>query len=442
MAALLLPMTLAAQVRPVRAPAAPAPLPQLHLVEDLRINGADEGLEGGLFQMLLILPRGRIVYGEPSHFRVTFFEADGTRLGQFGKCGDDPGGFAAVGSQRGPRAQFGGGTLADTVWLYDWFADRVTFVTSEGEFLRTKAVNDHPRNTMSSQYCNPPGFLRRLLEGPPLPAPPRTPAPVSLPDVSLRSFQSREPEAAYGNGSILWRETHGTSYPSVAFDGGETRSSRTDSVRFVRTTPSGDSARVIAAVPSNPARVAESGVVSSAPLADLPRYAIAQDGSRIAVLTARSTSATGGVLTLTVINAKGDTTLVRQYPATGVRVDPERADALSAQIVRNVNDGITRLDPKQSEEFRRRLRAAVPVSKMDASVQLGVDSTVWIRRAHEPGGVQWLVLDEKGAAVGVLPSTPQLAGSLMRMTRFKVWMVERGKAGVPSIVRYRIEPNR
>lgn len=380
--------------------------PRMHLVEDLRIDGAKAGLDDSPLSFLLVTPRGRMAFVELYKFRVRFFDAAGKHLGDFGSKGRGPGEFFPVGSWVGERASLTGGTVGDSIWLLDRSpTTRVHYISSQGDFLRTMQESDGPPGSARSSAEYAPGLYM---------------------------------VGAYADGGVLWRETFSTSYST----GPNSWSSRTDSSLFVRVPKANDSERMLARIPRDPGYITVGGVTLHAPFSGGPTAAVAPDGNRIVIFAWRAPSVSGGTFTLTAISAKGDTLFVRHYPFSGIPVDPRHADNLVAQLIRDhdrVEEGVHEIDSRTVDEFKRKLRAAVPPSRPSfGGVHIGLDNSLWLALPRVVGGTPWLILDERGEPFGTV-LVPANLGLPVQFTRSNVWVVESKKDQPPSIVRYRIE---
>ena len=387
--------------------------PRMHLVEDLRIDGKKMGFDERPLAFLLVTPRGRMAYVDPYKFRVNFFDVVGRHVGDFGGRGTGPGQFGEVGANAGPRAGLTGGIVGDSIWLVDESFrghDRVTYLSSQGDFLGTWERSDGPSSAARKSKEEPGPGLQLV--------------------------------GAYGDGGVLWKETFATSF-RISTNENEL-SSRTDSTVFVRTPKNSESERTLLRVPADRADVTVGELTLRAPFAGSAKASVAPDGGRIATVTWRATTPLAGTIALIVINSKGDTIVARRYPFNGTTIDLRTADNLVAQSVHDhdylLADGTHRISARDADEFRRKLRAAVPLSRSPvAAVHFGVDNSIWMSLPRTPGGAPWLVLDEKGEPFASV-TLPTSAGRLSQMSKSSVWVIEQPKDGPPSIVRYKLVP--
>ena len=84
------------------------------------------------------------------------------------------------------------------------------------------------------------------------------------------------------------------------------------------------------------------------------------------------------------------------------------------------------------------MHAAMPkASSPYRNLILGADYSLWLTLPAGTGGREYLVLNEKGNALGVV-QLPRKGSSIASVTRTTVWVREYDDNDLPSLVRYRV----
>ena len=234
-----------------------------------------------------------------------------------------------------------------------------------------------------------------------------------------------------------------------AGDNGTTIDARLDSAFFVSINANGDSTRVIArGLDQRASTVVVGDVIKHTPFVEQARVAVSQDAHRIGFLAWHALTSTSGRYTVTVVGAKGDTVFSRSFPCAAAPIPSNLADGAVAQAVRDARAELASrgepFDDAAAADLRRRLRAAVPLSRPCVSeVRFGVDNTTWVRLPRDRSGLsEWLGLDEHGQAFGTVGFSEDKVFRNFAISRANLWLIEVAASGVPSVVRYRIEPSR
>lgn len=108
---------------------------------ELRIDGRSEDLVPiGDDRSVAVSERGVMAVRQSQDDGIRFFDVDGRPLGMVGRRGEGPGEFQSMSRI---------GWLADTLWVYDLFQQRITLFTPPDRFVRTTATPSitKPRST-------------------------------------------------------------------------------------------------------------------------------------------------------------------------------------------------------------------------------------------------------------------------------------------------------
>ncbi len=395
--------------------------PRMRLVEELRIDGAKEDFSDPL-GFLLVSRTGRLAFADRPGFQVRFYDARGRHLTDFGRKGSGPGEFEAVTGRSGQRAEFDGGFVDDSLWIYERDKRRITLVSPQGKLLRSAMMPDF-RSASASETAS-----RRLMSFVPL--------------------------AIYADGSMLGTGKIGM-FTSVQYPGGSSISTQTSAHNEMIVMPaSGKSHRSLAIMPPAQPGVSvtdpTSGRVMSfaVPLSARPLDGVAPDGNRFVVVTTQATAKTGaGAFTLQVISATGDTLVDRQYPLSGTPISAKQADDAVANAIRELSVPMPNGPPTFARQFldelAHKMRAAVPSVKLRLErVVVGLDNSIWIEEAKRPDGRPHLIFDEHGNPLGEVVFDKPNGFILRAATRNMVWLMDIDDDGFASIVRYHVEPVR
>jgi len=368
-------------------------LPELALEEEIRIGSLDDP-EVGFTSIgdVWVSPSGQVYVAETRELEIRVYGTDGMLLRTYGREGDGPGEFRAIG---------GFGVVGDTLWVSDGRLHRTTLFALDGQVLATvTALLEVP---IGEEFGRPltvsvfPHALRSdgLIES-----------------IFVRASRANLPDSV-------------AEVPKVRFDmNGEV----VDTLEMVRT-------RV-----SRTARVLQLGntrtfIYPDPPASDSGTYQVQLDSGSFAVHWTVDGSPASGSLVAVHRTSAGDTTL------TSLSYDPRPVtekylDSLAASRARgrrSRSDSLTLV-----EAYRSATQLPPHHRPVWPPITVG-DRSVWIRL--DPGVAvadRWLVFGEEGQVLGTLSLGPGVFPKWSR--RDNVWLVERDSFDVPWLVRYRILP--
>jgi hypothetical protein len=219
---------------------------------------------------------------------------------------------------------------------------------------------------------------------------------------------------------------------------------------YALASPRGDITRVIAHIPTlmNFVEVSRQGGLSATGMAVPfiePFYeSVTQDGSRVAFgSTTISPDGSGSKLRIIVIAARGDTLLARDIPFTATPILTKSADSMIADRMRPYRPQANSkappsMAPDMADELESKMRAAMPkASSPFRNLLIGADYTLWLSYPAGTGGREYLMLDEKGNALGLV-ALPKKNAFIASVTRKTVWVREYDDNDLPSLVRYKV----
>lgn len=357
-------------------------VPELRLASELRIDGASAGLTR--IGTVAVAGDGSIAVSQPETSSVVVFDTKGVRIGRFGHRGGGVGDFRSVA---------GFGWMGDALWVYDLVQERLVYGTLPARIVRTAPLSRDA-----------------------VPEPSRAEA---LP----AAFSGILPLALYADGSI---------YASSIVSGERAEPPVSATVRrYVRINPAGQVSRIVAEVSEalyvrRETAVGRSG--SRVPFLRGELHDVSPDGGYAATVKKHIEGEHGGRFDVILQEPLGDTVYARAYPFEGVPIPPALADSvIEARAARMGSRAMARL-------FRE--EAPVPVVYPPVtSVVAGNDGTVWVGLRATEGKRNHLVLDPRGAPLGVAKMSE--SSRVMAADREHVWVVERDTSGVESLMRYR-----
>lgn len=368
--------------------------PQFRIAEDLRISGETESLVS--FSSLLVGRDGRIVVPQGQDARLLVFDAAGHRIGAFGRKGNGPGEFRDLYGSMGWRA--------DTLWIFEFNQRRLTFISHDLRLLRTQSTVD------AAATAPPPANPARRVE---------------MTNLNI--------EYLYADGSMLVLWSFGPQDPETF--------SNTNR-RYVIINATGDVLRDVARTPPPAGRVSTRlgpGVYSeSVPFAARPYQSVASDGARVGLVTAATMSGNRGSFTVTVVRSTGDTVFTRAYKFDGVRV-PQAVRDSALEAMSQWGTRRSAAVRTAGEALAAKARPLLPtVFASVTSLLMGNDDTEWLAVYDPASNPRYRALDGKGNVIGevVLPAHGVLASA----TRTQLWVIESNADGLPSIVRYKVQP--
>jgi hypothetical protein len=369
--------------------------PQLRATEEMRISGDAQSLIP--FYTLLVGPDGRIVVPQRQDGQLLFFDANGRKLGTFGRKGAGPGEFNFLDGTMGWRG--------DTLWVYDFNnGRRLTFVSKGLRLVRSQSV---------------------AAAAPFDPNAPKDPKHIALANVQI--------DYSYADGTMLLRSAFGPMDSALR--------SPTD-YRYVVVNAAGDVLREVLRLPEDHAwivvRDARGNFVGGGRIpfsASIPS-AISSDGMRVGFLSTTSVSGAKGSYSVTVVRVSGDTAFSRAYSYNAVRIPAAAKDSVIASIIQSGRVP-TPEGRFPGELFANKARPLIPDTYSPVlDLLLGDDDTTWLLMRDYTSVTRYRALDGKGNVIGeiVLSSKSHVA----RATRSKLWVIENDADGVPSIIRYRV----
>src|SRR5688500_11378681 len=205
--------------------------------------------------------------------------------------------------------------------------------------------------------------------------------------------------------------------------------------------PPGAAARIVAVPPTlddERAMIRLDDRTWLAPLAATPQVNVAPDASRFAWVVTAFTDATSGTLTLVVLDADGDTTLVRSYPFRGVEISQSAKDSIVDAMASRAGGPRSELPPELQQRYVAAVRERTPTAYPPVvALTLGLDETVWLTLRDTGDVRRALVLDARGDPIGTFALPPRT--SIRHGTRTHVWMTRVDDDDLQAVLRYRLE---
>jgi len=358
----------------------------LRAVPDQRFGTLDGAGTLSYVTDALVLADGSIVVADAREPSLKLFDEKGGFVRAIGAAGDGSGTFQRIS---------GIGLLVDSIWVADMGAFRQTLFDADGDVLAERRIASR------SAPDRPHAQLALLLEGG------RAIAPPALPDRP----------AADATLPLLLLDYTGTPLDTVAWLRVGTTSLRLDA-------PGGDTISISGgeAFRSDPlwaVHPAGRGVVSL--VQGLPLVG----------------DSAGFVVEWT--GAGGESRYRRTIRYMPARVAPEHVDAVVAHIMRG-DRWVDRFGSRDALEAAIREKLGVP-EFLPAVTDLvaGRDGTVWLKRTGRwsTSDARWTVIDADGATIADV-TVPRDA-EVLAAQRDALWAFVIDDAGVPYVVRYRIE---
>jgi hypothetical protein len=338
-------------------------------------------------------PDGSLYSLHPQEALVRRWSPEGVALGTIGRRGEGPGEFIA------PAAM---GWSGDSLW-----------------------VIDGNRNSRVSYFDIPGNFLGTLSP---------TVDIGSIEQASIGTFPA-QPIGLLGDGTI-----HGST-PAYAR---ELADGRLTKIAHVRMRLDGSTLDTMTSFPVGLESVlsiqhGDARVYAPQPFGDGVLTKVTWDGRALLILD-RPASRTGGrsVFRLHRVRLNGDTVVSRSIPYLPVKLSPDTLDSYVTAFAA----GLSRQHRGTTLSYWANLvRDAVYVPRFYPPVSAlvaGRDGTIWLART--PGtetGMEWLVLDRDGEALGTVEVPRAL--TLMMAERSTIWGTERDEFDVDYIVRYAVK---
>jgi hypothetical protein len=256
---------------------AAGPQGELHLVEELRIDGNQADLVP--IHTIAVDASGGIAVAQRQDHAVKFFDASGALIGSFGRDGEGPGEFRDVTRM---------GWLADTLWILDGQLNRITMVDPARRFVRTVTAPFSTRPDPVDSVAKP-GFGIAIAMG------------------------------FYADGSTV-------AYASTTEFDAMARISSDLVTQAILTRVSN---------PETSQTVRADGGTASPPFPNSPRLAVSPSGDLITIARASLEGPDAGSFSVTALNPRGDTVFARSYPFEAVPIPRSVADsAIAARAAR------------------------------------------------------------------------------------------------------------
>ncbi len=356
---------------------------QVSIVEDLRLDANTEDFSSV----------GRVVVGTKDEIIVPLWEdaqlriydSTGKRIASVGRKGEAPGEFRYIGQV---------GLKADTIWAQDAETRQFTYFTPKGDLIRTGGL---PGTLSQSTAYNAKGQYYFVI------------AIGVHPDGSmLASGRNRTPGQTRGSSSEMLHLTA---------DG---------EIRPIGVQPNYEDKRWMMEV---------AGLGRQIPFTGEPLSATAADASRFAYAVTNLNSSDGGVYTITVFRANGDTVFSKGFPYKGVPIPQSAKD--SAANAELSNEAPTEGPSDLDQRFKKlALEKMPPVYAPLQSILLGMDETVWVTLRDSAGVRPVIVLDAKGEVLGRVEISPRQR--IRQATSTRIWVTELDDADLASVVRYKV----
>lgn len=348
------------------------------LIEKARIDGQTE---------LLVPIRGLlvndslVVVGQPQSFNVRFFDHDGKPIGTFGREGSGPGEFSRIETM---------GWRADTIWVFDVIQQRISYISADGELLRTESM---PRGLRAAdQVAEPP--LGGLA------------IPVGLgPDqISYVSFAL----------------PLGPAQPPP-FD---------DSLLISRMLSDGTLDRFVSQAPRGRVSVTTATGSASLPFPVRGFVAVSPTAERFVEAFAPLEGTDGGIVKVAMRDGDGVQLWAHGFPVALVPLPKEVADSAVAARLEELQD------PDLRRAFRDEYQPPAHYPPIEDLV-LGSDGTLWIVGVADRGFRHHLAVDSSGGLIGrvLVPRD----GRVRAGNRGSIWVIEHDEFNVESLVRYSVE---
>jgi hypothetical protein len=356
-----------------------ASAPQWTPVRDLTVGTEDGDAALTHVTWLTVDEDGNVYAAQPRESLVRVFTSDGAFLRVIGRGGGGPGEFRAP-SRLGWRA--------DTLWVADPLAGRISLFGNEGVFLRALSFMTECPGT-SERPCSP--------------------------------------TAMFSDGSFLGQRQLFTRTLAEADSLSEPL------VRFTATAEVGN---VLAhRVRRNEFARLQDGTATSyrgEPFTDTDLFEIFPRSDGL-VLVSRPAAASAGDarFTVRVIEPSGGVLFVREHSYSPQRL----SDAAFSRVISGggseADRANTRADQRSDHFYRPEFLPPV------TALVLGRDGTIWLRRERtgEPT-IRWDVIDRGGRMVGYLYLPSALA--VKYADRAQIWAVERDEWDVTRLVRFRV----
>jgi hypothetical protein len=352
--------------------------------EDLRIGNVTDSMSAlTRVGSLTVDEGGRIYVSQPLDQAIRVFDTAGHRVGTFGRPGEGPGEFRQI-----TRI----GILADTLYVSDATAGRVTFFSLDGSLLGTLPL------------------IPRELGKDWVPLAPRWLAD----DGTALALPGFLPALADPNEPYRWLL-----------------------VRIDRSGEIVDTAALVvrASEGSIHLRGPFGPLIINQPFASPALPVVSADGSRVAIEGGgRPSGDEGGIFELAVLHSTRDTIWSHSFSYEPVPVSPSAVDGTVAAAM----ERLSREALPDRADAARQIRQGMSVPDHFSPFSGGVfadDGDLWVRREDVGGEEQgWMVLDSAGLPIARVTLPAGLEVEVVRSDT--LWGIENDALGVPYVVRY------
>jgi hypothetical protein len=367
--------------------AAPAQEPAtLRLTRELRIDAAEHDLTaiyppGGL----TVAPNGTIVISQNQDGLLRYFDAQGRRLGTFGKKGQGPGEFENI-----TRFLW----IGDTLVVGDGTTRRFTLVSPDQKLVRTVPYLPNVSKPVQSNSTAP----------------------------AVRAGTPRLLHADYSQSVAV---SFAEPAPIPDWLGKPARG-----MLFLQADSTGAFKRVTGWVPNATQCnvTVQTGPGSSfgmrIPFCTVPLDEPSMRGDRLALAYLEEGARPS--YRVMVMRANGDTVFSRSYSYQRISIPKADKDTAIAARVRGSVTQRTLAENMQLPEF------FPPFTRL----LVGLDETTWLELAPAREQRTWQMLDAGGVVAGVI-TVPRNA-TILAASRDRIWAIERDDDGLQHVVRFRV----
>ena len=341
---------------------------------------------------LVVDDDGRIYTSHPQDAAILVHDAEGKRVGRWGRRGEGPGEFGSLG---------GIILVKDTLWAFDYEHYRFGAFAPDGRLLRTLTVPiDLGGPDMARSPPRPYGMLSdgRIIGSPPAWSHEVAQGTITESPVLLMDSTGAAGDTLYSRPTSVWAVQ-------------EPRSSR--GFGSYRQQPFDDTDLYVTS-PVAPEYVMVDRLVGEEHAA-APTFRVAR------------------------ISFDGDTLFERTYPYEPVPIDPALPDSLVDDFAAGFNQAGFRSAPtpaRAAELARGNLHVPAHFPPVTRAV-VGRDGTIWLRReGSDPQSAEWLVLDPGGEPIGRVTLPARTTVAVAERGRFWGWELD--DLDVPYIVRYAV----
>lgn len=352
------------------------------------------GIEAGALSFVRLVdvahgPNGTIYIAQQNTPHIVALGVESSRAWTFGQSGKGPGDFQAPASL---------GFVADTLWVADFGARRLTMFDDRHKATRIVTASDHGISRYFSGI-RPVGFF---ADGKVLAVP-----------VLNRAFIS--------SGVV-------TSMPLYRLNSSGEVIDTLASVRI------GNDLRVL----YHPAGRGAGAAMFVQQLSDDPLWRLAGDGSGVFLLTRTIESGRRvHTFTITKVSAEGDTIFKKAFNYPALRVSERLADSLIQDAATTLLKSKFRSDLKDAKRDVRRAFFLPETFPAVLSMTAGTDGRLWVELAsNDPRRRDWLALSGKGEVLGLikLPVEQKVLESMNQ----HLWTAYYDEMGIGYLTHHRI----